>query len=74
MCIGFVEIFLSFLGANTVLEAINRVELVDCAAIQLIYTLECLLPKGFLVVCQEETSEFLSLEEVLTMVLGFWHG
>ena len=72
--ISFVKVLLSFLGANAVFEAINRIEFVHCAAIQLVYTLECLLPEGFLVVGQEQTTEFLSLEEVLAVVLGFWHG
>ena len=73
MRISFVKVFLSFLGANAVFEAIDRVELVHCAAIQLVNTCECLLPKSLLVICQEQTTEFLSLEEVLTVVLGFWH-
>jgi hypothetical protein len=71
--IRFIKVFLSLFLADAIFEAGDLIELADCAAVQFIHTLECFLTKSLLIICKEKTSELLSLEEILAMVLMLWH-
>ena len=64
-----IELLDVFLLVNRVFKGLNRVELADCLLVEGIYTSKGSLTNSFLVVCQEETSELMSLEEVTSMVL-----
>ena len=64
---------LFFLG-NGVLESADGVELGHGFLVEAVHTLECTLSDGFLVVCEEEASEFSSLEEVFAVVLRSGFG
>ena len=51
----------------------DGVELVGSLLIKDVHAVICLLPQCFLVVCKEEASELLSLEEVRSCKLLLWH-
>jgi hypothetical protein len=72
--ICFIEILLSFFLANAIFKAINWVELIDSAAVELVNALESFLTQSFLVVSEEETPKFLSLEKVFAVILGLRHS
>ena len=72
-CVCLIKVFLSFLLTYTVFEAIHLIELTNGSTIELIHAWKRLLSKGLLVVCEKQSSEFLSLKEVFPMVLILWH-
>ena len=65
----FVELVEQLPLAESFLERLQLTELADCVGVEGIHTLECLLPDGLLVVCEQETPKFTSLEEVFTVVI-----
>ena len=74
VCVLLVVLLLKPLLRNLLLKRIDLIKFANSFLIQTIYALECSLPDGFLMVRQQESSEFRSLKEVFAMVLLLWHG
>ena len=71
--ISLVEILLRLSWGDAILECLDRIKLVYCLMIQLIYTLKRFVTKSFLVISKEKATEFLSLEEIFAVILIFRH-
>ena len=72
-CVSFIKCLLSPLLCNWLLKWIDCIELTDSFMIEAIHTFESFLTDSFLMICEEETSELLSLEKVLAVILWLWH-
>lgn len=68
-----IEPVLDFLFTKWLFEWTKVRKLTDGVRIELINTSECFFAYCLLVVSKQQSSEFFSLEEVLSMVLGLWH-
>ena len=58
---------------NRIFECSDCIELRHCVLVKSVNTSECALSDGLLVVCQKESSELGSLEEVFSMILRLRH-
>ena len=72
--LSLIEAILQLLLAERVTEGLEIRKLTDSVRIQLIDACKSFLTNSFLVVGEEQSSELLSLEEVLAMVLGLCHS
>ena len=73
-CIGFIELLLSSLLRNWFLKWIYCVKLAHRFIIKVVDTLESFFTNSLLMISKEETSELLSLEKVLAVILRFCHS